>query len=814
MAFATPGRARIPRVQPGSGAGILLIVVVLIIGAVLIFQAIESLPLSPGAMVSTPRGETSGAPAPIVEVPAHTSHGLNLVESPSTDRWWNVTDFVGKGPSSRMYPLISNDPQSRHLVVAGGISTTQGTSSLYDTWTYGQGSWTNVSATVSRQVPEVGGLMTYDAIDGYALEFGGAPSVWSPANTNSTWEFDGRNWTNLSSSIGAAPPATSGFAAEMVYDASSQEVLLTEHYPLANLSSGLLLTWTYAHGRWTNITSAAGQPSIGIVEGSMTYDAADGYVLQYGGFLTNATGADSLVNATWKFQNGTWSQVTITGSGFPNPRVGAVMCYDAQLGAVVLFGGGENLSGGTGSSSLSAQNDSWEYSSGVWTNVTSTLGLPVPPAWSWNGAYDSADGYLVLFPTYGPDEYWVLGDPPPFVRLDLTAGPFEQNGSYQMVISTMAGSPPYTYRYDTLPPGCPSGVDFPVLNCTATVPGNFSISVTVTDSIGRTSNASIAVQVLKGVASILQISPSTIHLGDQVSVNVTPEHGVPPYSIGYSGLPAGCVVSQFTLFSCTPDLTGQFNVTAWVNDSAGGSASSTAQLSVYSRPTVTAPRLSPAWIDLGDTTQIRVTVSGGAPALTFAFVGLPTGCASTSEANLSCTPTETGDFAVHVEVTDGLGASANSSIVHLRVEADPRIGSVTVSPNQTLVGLPIEVNTTISGGTAPFSYRWSGAPGDCSASGLSFTCTPETPGSYVLVLNATDALGHSTSARAMLTVATPAPAGGLAITLPIVAGLGIAGIAVIAISFAIRHRRRANDSANVEMPSGEDPGSTDSSRVE
>lgn len=726
------------------------------------------------------------------------------------DRWWNVTDFVGKGPSSRMYPLISNDPQFRHLVVAGGISTSQGTSSLYDTWTYGQGSWTNVSSTVSRQVPEVGGLMTYDAIDGYALEFGGAPSVWSPANTNSTWEFDGRNWTNLSSSVGAAPPATSGFAAQMVYDASSQEVLLTEHYPLDNLSSGLLLTWTYAHGRWTNITSTAGQPTMGIVEGSMTYDAADGYVLQYGGFLTNATGADNLVNATWKFQNGTWSQVTITGSGFPNPRVGAVMCYDAQLGAVVLFGGGENLSGGTGSSSLSAQNDSWEYSSGVWTNVTSTLGLPVPPAWSWNGAYDSSDGYLLLFPTYGPDDYWVLGDPPPFVRLNLTAGPFEENGSYQMVISTMAGSPPYTYRYDTLPPGCPSGVDLPVLNCTATVPGNYSIAVTVTDSIGRSSNASIAVQVLQGVASILQISPSAIHIGDQVVVNVTTEHGVPPYSIAYSGLPAGCVASQFTFFSCIPDLTGQFSVTAWVNDSANGKSASTMPLAVYALPTVGAPDLSKTWVDLGDSLTVRTVATGGAPPLQYSYLGLPTGCASNSVAAFVCTPSQTGDFSISVDVTDGLGMNVASSSAHLHVQADPRVTSLQISPNRTVAGLPVDLNVTIAGGTLPFRYNWTGLPDGCAGAGASLSCTPQNPGSYSIRVNVTDSIGHSSVASAELTVTAVAPQGGQ-IPGGLVAALVGSGVVVIVAGVvgAILWRRRRGPVAEESQGPDDFPGGID-----
>src|SRR5439155_27344629 len=87
----------------------------------------------------------------------------------------------------------------------------------------------------------------------------------------------------------------------------------------------------------------------------MTYDAADGYLLLFGGASTvSGNSAD-----TWKFKGGAWKQLTPVTS--PPGRNDAVMTFDAANGYVLLFGG-LGFGGDLG--------DAWRFRAGHWTHVT------------------------------------------------------------------------------------------------------------------------------------------------------------------------------------------------------------------------------------------------------------------------------------------------------------------------------------------------------------------------------------------------------------------------------------------------------------
>ncbi|HXQ93864.1 MAG TPA: PKD domain-containing protein, partial [Thermoplasmata archaeon] len=83
----------------------------------------------------------------------------------------------------------------------------------------------------------------------------------------------------------------------------------------------------------------------------------------------------------------TWSPVGNLTT-FPSPRAQPAMAYDSELGVVVLFGGCTNAG---------CFNDTWEYSNGTWTNVTSTAGHAPPARGASNLVDDPLDGYLVLW---------------------------------------------------------------------------------------------------------------------------------------------------------------------------------------------------------------------------------------------------------------------------------------------------------------------------------------------------------------------------------------------------------------------------------
>jgi hypothetical protein len=133
---------------------------------------------------------------------------------------------------------------------------------------------------------------------------------------------------------------------------------------------------------------------------AMTYDAADGYLLMFGGSHNPVS--------TWEFVHGTWTQLNPTQT--PDGRDYPSMAYDPAIGKVVLFGG----------HTLSLDhNDTWEYSAGQWTNVTSTASptpASAPHARAFAGmAYDPSykGGSLILFgggyyPTFELNDTWAF----------------------------------------------------------------------------------------------------------------------------------------------------------------------------------------------------------------------------------------------------------------------------------------------------------------------------------------------------------------------------------------------------------------------
>lgn len=81
-----------------------------------------------------------------------------------------------------------------------------------------------------------------------------------------------------------------------------------------------------------------------------------------------------------------WQQHNYTPA--PSDRASAPMAYDSANRDLIIFGGELGSNGFAG-------NDTWAYSNGSWRNVT--RGIAPPPTDGASLAYDSNDGYLVLF---------------------------------------------------------------------------------------------------------------------------------------------------------------------------------------------------------------------------------------------------------------------------------------------------------------------------------------------------------------------------------------------------------------------------------
>jgi hypothetical protein len=227
----------------------------------------------------------------------------------------------------------------------------------------------------------------FDAADGYLLMFGGNDVNGNPMST--TWSFVRNNWTNLTGSIGPSPSAR--WASSMAFDAANGTVVLFGGCFNPSCSALGEDTWTYSHDRWTNLSGALPvfPPARG--RAMMTYDPVDKTVLLFGGIGVGGI----YLNDLWGFKDGHWSAIPTALA--PSARGGAMMAYDPPSNSTILFGGND------GPYRFA---DTWSYTNGNWTNITTTVGTGPSARWVGEMTYDAADGNLLLLNGYDAGTYF------------------------------------------------------------------------------------------------------------------------------------------------------------------------------------------------------------------------------------------------------------------------------------------------------------------------------------------------------------------------------------------------------------------------
>lgn len=249
---------------------------------------------------------------------------------------------------------------------------------------------------VSNPISSWGALAVYDAADGYVLVYGGTAG-------DHTWTYTGGTWTELK--ITTYPASRT--EASMTYDAVDHEVILFggEYHPPKGPGTPVGSvsyysdTWAFHGGAWSNITNPLDSPP-GRYYAMMTYDAADGYVLLFGGDY-----AKQFLGDTWTFKGGTWTNMTAANpSGkAPSCRIDGGIAFDVATGYVVLFGGTVKAGGVclNGARNVTSS-ETWAFSRGTWTNLSPAVS---PPArWAESLVYDASGGSILMFGGLGASD--------------------------------------------------------------------------------------------------------------------------------------------------------------------------------------------------------------------------------------------------------------------------------------------------------------------------------------------------------------------------------------------------------------------------
>ncbi|MCI4364632.1 MAG: hypothetical protein L3K10_01000, partial [Thermoplasmata archaeon] len=201
-------------------AGLVVVVVgILLLSALGITLAVSS-HFSPTR--TSPNPTTSPPPPPNPPPPVPPPPAILISGGPFA--WTNISASVGHTPACRDSPGLVYDVALEEVVMFGGVSQCgQANSfSLGDTWTFSNGTWTNITGTVGvAPSPRWGMAMVYDPTAGQVVLFGGT-DTYGFAN-NETWEFNG-TWHDLTSTQITSPPL--GFGAGATYDPNAGGVLL------------------------------------------------------------------------------------------------------------------------------------------------------------------------------------------------------------------------------------------------------------------------------------------------------------------------------------------------------------------------------------------------------------------------------------------------------------------------------------------------------------------------------------------------------------------------------------------------------------
>ena len=199
----------------------------------------------------------------------------------------------------------------------------------------------------------------------------------------------------------------------MAYDAADGYMVLYGGYEHSSYPGhSVEQTWAYDSGTWRPIPTAASPP--GGMGWSLAMDPATGcdFLFGVGGNNPFPFGTEGIISngiysnssfQTWKYCHGAWTNVTTAPS--PSPRYGMTVASDPECQCIVVFGG-------FGRSTPGALQDTWILRNQSWINVTS---FPSPPSRAAAVmAYDSETQSLQMFggggDCYDPESPYLCND--------------------------------------------------------------------------------------------------------------------------------------------------------------------------------------------------------------------------------------------------------------------------------------------------------------------------------------------------------------------------------------------------------------------
>jgi PKD repeat protein len=457
-----------------------------------------------------------------------------------------------------------------------------------------------------------------------------------------------------------------------------------------------------------------------------TYDAADKEVLVVGASHYNETyqvwrGYPSV----WSYSQGQWknltyqvpSALTITGLSEYN----TALTYDAYDGYVLLV------------KDVGSWLSTWTYAHGVWTNISGSVARPYAGG-AYVMAYDVADRAVVLAD-----------------GLNGWARTFEFHGGNWSVVTSSPTTPGFS---------APMELSW----------DSADQSLVLLNDMG---SGSQTFWIFQGGVWTLDSALSTFTSGEYQLVDDPGLSYLMIYGGQYNGpynrtwLYAGGAWTQFPASIPAPAGAGGNNLVydpslsevisiGGISQNSPPYSPSLPSLWAYGVPQaplfISSFAATPDKVTPGQATILSVTTKGGQGALSFTYLGLPSGCGSANASSLTCVPTAPGYYHITVFVNDTSGHSA-SSLLTLLVYVPFTSLIADANPNPAILGQPVNFTSTVSGGVRPLTWAWSFGDGTTGGNLPNITHIYTTNGPFMVTMTVTDSAGTAGHAYVNVTIA-------------------------------------------------------------
>lgn len=679
----------------------------------------------------------------------------------------------------------------------------------------------------------------------YAMDFSPPlkESILFADRTGETWAYGAGSWTNLTPSLGQAPPP--GGPAFMAWDPGDGGMLLLD--TVSGLAASQ--TWLFKSGTWSNLStnqSALFNSSFYSLSYGLTTDSADNAVLMFGGGFNNGTTAAP----TWEFKAGLWH--LLSPKHEPPGRKVATVSDDPADAAVLLFGG-YNVTNNV----LRVLNDTWLFKGGDWVQVTRSTRTPA--LFAANAAPEGNNGPIVMwggltqnYTTYPIDnnETWSFSNGSwtqvaakgryPVAALNATneaesinvRGLDDRADGYVLYawnLSVMAGfrngawalvpmggilnanSQVYVggaLRFEAIPVG-----GFGPVRCsfrfegtvnaggsgcigaeTAATPGSGILSVWLNDSANESVQFTTGYSVYLPLRILGAVIPSKGDAEEPLGFTVNFSGGAVPVSVRW--VFGDGDLSYFANSTHAYVSPGNYTVRLILTDGLKSLANATGVVDVHAFPLVRVglARLS---VDVNESLGVNVTVgSGFGPySLSLAFGDGGTYNASGVATNwilIRHAYARTGSYAIQANLTDQEMRQATNTAT---IQVNPPLKLLVRAPApREAPGFPVLFDAQVTGGSIPYTAKWTFGDGG-TGTGPTPTHNYTAGGVYRARVNVTDAAGVEVSGATNVTVVPAPPAtrsGGWNVP-EIAASVGIAAILIALASVLLIRRRQRPD---------------------